>query len=233
MAVSLWLALGLCLAGCTYVTPRQPMSIHELRTLGMSRQAHEFTCGAAALATLLTALGKPTSESEVLQVIFSDTTRYHVNAAGQMEIHPLSAADLEKVARQEGFRAVTMQAATAGDALAALSKLQPIICRVQLYKEFLHFVVIQGAENGWVYMSDPAYGHVRVPVSHFDRVWEEGDRVILAVSRKPFLAWKNDAGQLFLRRDESETVARIAEIAPISLYTSSLQSVTFSNALPK
>jgi uncharacterized protein len=199
----------------------------------MSRQMHEFTCGAAALATAMTMLGETTSESEVLQVILSDTSRFRINAAGQMEIPPLSAADLEAVARSRGFKAVTVKASTGSEALNALERLRPALCRIQLYEEFLHFVVIRGVEDGWVYVSDPAYGHIRVPLSQFGKVWDEGDRVLLAISRKPFLAWRGDSQQVYLKRDDAENVPVTTGISPVALYTSSMRFVTFSNAMPK
>lgn len=225
--------VAMLLLGCRFEPMRHPQSLNELKTAGMSRQMHEFTCGAAALATTMTALGVDATESEVLSVILSDTTRYRVNAAGLLEIPPLSAADLEAVARARGFKAITVKAMTGPEALNALERLQPALCRVELYEEFLHFVVIRGVEDGWVYVSDPAYGNIRVPLSQFGKVWEKGDRVLLAISRKPFLAWRGDSDQVYLKRDDSESVAVMSGISPVALYTSSMRFVTFSNTMPK
>jgi predicted double-glycine peptidase len=227
------LILAPIIFSCRFASLRRPESLMELRTAGMSRQMHEFTCGAAAIATVMTALGVEATESEVLSVILADTSRYRVNASGALEIPPLSAADLEAVARSRGFKAVTVKALTGPEALSALERLRPALCRVQLYKEFLHFVVIRGVEDGWVYVSDPAYGHIRVPLSQFGRVWEEGDRVLLAVSRRPFLAWRGEGDAVYLKRDDAESVPVTTGISPAALYTSSLRLVTFSNSMPK
>lgn len=215
---------------CGCFTPmRQPVSMRELRAGATQIQSHEYTCGAAALATVLTSLGKPMTEKEVLDSIFSDTIPVRMNEQGEAEIPPLTAADLQKGARKAGFKVVSLQAADGREALEVLAKLRPIICRIYLYEEFLHFVVVRGIDNGWVSLSDPAYGNVRVPVSQFDKVWKSGDRVLLAVSKEPFLAWQSDSGQVFVKRSESETVPVVEAISPVSLYSTSIRSIMETN----
>lgn len=223
------LPFAFSILGCQFQPMRTPLSMNELRTNQTTLQSHEFTCGAAALATVLSSLGEPITEQDVLVKIFGETMPVRINEKGEAEVPPLTAADLQRGARNAGFKVVSLQAADGGEALDALEKLRPIICRIFLYEDFLHFVVVRGVENGWVSLSDPAYGNVRVTIPQFDKVWKAGDRILLAVSKEPFLAWKTDSGQVFIKRDESETVPVVEGVSPVSLYSSSLRSITEMN----
>jgi hypothetical protein len=214
---------------CAPAPLREPTDWRALRSEGMALQSHEFTCGAAALATTLTMLGRPTREEEVLAAVLADTDFARLTESGMIEIPPLSAAHLQRVARKFGYRSVTLQAASGDEALAALGELKPVICRLLIYEDYLHFVVVSAIENGWVLIADPAYGHARLPVARFREVWEKGDRVLLAVSALPFPAWRNDEGQVFVRRDASETIAVAGEAAPLSLFHSPRRSVIMGN----
>ena len=42
------------LTGWQYVPTRKPLSLKELRTQGCIMQSHQYSCGAAALATVMT-----------------------------------------------------------------------------------------------------------------------------------------------------------------------------------
>lgn len=208
---------------------RDPVSWKELKIGGMSIQSRDFSCGAAALATTLTLLGRPTTEADILNEMLADTLLQRTNDSGVAEISPLSAAALQRIARNAGFKAITLQAGEGDSALASLIKLKPVICRICLYEDYLHFVVVRDIDNGWLYISDPAYGDVRVPVERFQKVWEGGDRILLAISRRPFPAWRSEAGQVYVKRDDSETVPRVESTAPLPLYNSPRGSITFSN----
>lgn len=185
----------------------------------MSLQTHELTCGAAALATVLSTLGRATTEGEVLAAVLSDTSVRDSTARS------LTARDLERAARGFGFRAVTLEALPGPAASRTLEALRPAICRIRLYEDFLHFVVVRDFSEGWVLIDDPAYGRVRVPIETFGRVWENGDRALVAVSGEPFLAWKDDSGVISVKRSDRETIAAVEGASAASLYRSGLDAV--------
>lgn len=213
-------------SSCRYEELREPKSIAELKTNRMSRQTHEFTCGAASLATAITLLGENSSEIEMLSLIMTDTMPYKINEEGETEILPLSAYDLENAAKSKGYKALTFKVHSESEALLSIQTLSPAICRIKLYEDFLHFVVVEGAEDGWILISDPAYGRIRIPISQFGKVWEEGDRIMLVVSKQPFLAWKNDNGQIYLKRNPDEKITKPDRISPQFLYNDVMNSLT-------
>ena len=216
-------------AACIREELREPQSLIEVRNKNMVRQTHEFTCGAAALATVMTELGTPTSELEVLTPILEDSPSLRLEDKSDSEEVEISAANLEKIARKAGFKAITLKINEDTFAVVALDRLSPAICRIKLFDEYLHFVVIEGIEDGWLLMSDPAYGRIRLPVSQFGKVWEEGDRVMLVISKMPFQAWKSDSGQVFFKRDSKEIITKENEIAPYSLYNTALRTISLTN----
>ncbi len=219
------------LFSCAPLPMREPVPMSEMRSAGMATQTQEFTCGAAALATTLSALGRPTREREILDRLLADSAYVRDHGADSVELPPLSAADLQRIARSLGFKAVTLRAAADSEALKSLEKLKPVICRILLYEEYLHFVVVRDVADGWLFISDPAYGNVRLPIEQFGRAWEAGDRMILAVSGRPFPAWKSETGQVYITRDPEERVVLPEETVPLSLYQSSLRSITLSNTV--
>ena len=79
-------------------------SMKDLKYAGVVNQSLDYTCGPAALATLMTALGTPVSESDVLEHLLTDigaddlTLRY-VKRQG------FSLLDLKKEAERAGFAA--------------------------------------------------------------------------------------------------------------------------------
>jgi predicted double-glycine peptidase len=224
------LLLPLLFISCSAVPGlRTPQSFIEQRRAGMEVQKHEFTCGAASLATVMTLLETPTSESGVLKALFGDQPPYRINERGEIEIPALSAEEIEKAARRLGFKIVTLRAIEGAEAEKALGQLRPVICRLQLYSAIPHFVVLIGIENGWVRIADPGYGNIRIPLRQFYDVWNKGERIMIAVSGKPFLAWKDEAGTIHLKRDPTEELGDPGEIAPTSLYAAALAAIRTVN----
>ena len=71
-----------------------------------------------------------------------------------------------------------------------------------------------------VWISDPAYGNIRMPKSQLFEAWEEGERVLLTVSKRPFGAWKTRDDRVFLRRHHSEEEEARVPLGPMPIYKS-------------
>jgi predicted double-glycine peptidase len=136
-------------------------SMKELRFKATLRQQYDFSCGSAALATLLTHHYQfPVDE----QTLFKD-----------MFIH----GDQQKI-RREGFSLLDMQRYLAKRGFQAdgfelpLQKLfdakLPAIVLIN-EKGYHHFVVIKGEQDGRILLGDPSSGTRAVAREHFEQVW--------------------------------------------------------------
>lgn len=212
-------AVGLLVAAaCAGRPTRAPVSLSELRSRGTVLQRHEYSCGAAALATLFGRLGRPASEPEVLRSIFGDALPQEKAPDGRSRLRALTLGDLESGARAAGFKVVSVQVPARRALPEVLAALGPGIARLRLYNEYPHFVMLDGVKDGWVRVADPGYGSFWMPADRVFDAWEAGERLFLTVSRQPFDAWKaGDGKPVLLRRNPAEKLAPAPDPAPGSL----------------
>jgi len=235
------LCLGLCAAllaaGCGGGAMRRPLSVAELRGLNTELQSHQFSCGAACLATLMSAVGEETSELEVLTEVFGNELRARATSSGEIEIDTLSVYELLEVARAHGLAGVALEAPGGAAGRDLLDALKPVMARVKLYGTVEHFVVVRDICNGWVQISDPGYGSYRVPLSQFDEAWQAGGGVVAAVGREPFVVWHDAESDLvYLRREpvagsESAAVRGSDLQFPLCLWRNARGSLTLTSAV--
>ncbi len=236
------LSITMILAGgCGVERPRTPLSYQELRSEGNVLQTHQYSCGAASLATLMSLLGTPTSEAELLDEVFESDPKLQVVTEGEDDevfLDPLTVKNLEDLARARDFRVVSVQARSDDEGIAAIEALAPVITRLTIHDDILHFVVVRKIESGFVFISDPAYGNYRLPIRQFYEAWDAGDRIIVAVSRKAFLAHAGDEGapgQFRVRRDPEEVIdwSGLDDRFPRPLYNAARRSITLTNSLSR
>ena len=143
-------------------------SMKELRDQYVVRQRYDYSCGAAALATLLHhGFGQPATEQDVLEQLFALLT------------------DQEKViTRKEGFSLLDLRrVAVARQFKAEGFRVQPedldkISGPVLVYVEprgYKHFAVLRGVRGGRAYLADPARGNIRMPLYAFVESWRQAD----------------------------------------------------------
>ena len=221
------------LTGCATDVPRlnQPKSFVELRSAGNELQAHQYSCGAASLATLMTSLGRPTVEKELLDEILPKKGQKLVDNKN-IKVEPLSIKDLEDLAKNRGFKVVSLQAPDEKSSFQALSELSPVITRMKVYDEILHFVVVRSVNNGWVYIGDPGYGNVHIPWDQFYNAFNNADRIFVAVSKDAFKAKIDEAtGSLALKRADGAQAEEMADAQPKRLFDAAKSSIRFANSL--
>lgn len=125
------------------------------------RQRYDYSCGSAALATLLHHhFGEPVGEAEVFRAMYA-------------------AGDQAKI-RKVGFSLLDMKRYLAGRGYAAdgyrvsLEQLEqartPGITVIQL-NGYRHFVVIKGVKDGRVLVGDPAAGLRTYSRAEFGKIW--------------------------------------------------------------
>jgi uncharacterized protein len=124
-------------------------------------QQYDFSCGSAALATLL-------------------TYNYNIQVSEQVVFKDMIEKGDKKVISQSGFSLLDMKNYLSRHGLEAngyrapLSKLAevrvPAIVLVNV-RGYSHFVVLEGIRDGWVLLSDPANGMRSEPIGEFERQW--------------------------------------------------------------
>jgi uncharacterized protein len=142
-------------------------TVKELRDFHVVKQAQDYSCGAAALATLLIYYyGDATSEVEILTLLQAGLPQEELRA--KME-RGFSLLDLKRVANAKGYQAGGFQL-TPGQLIQLAA---PVIIFVEPLG-YKHFAVLRGARNGYVYLADPARGNLRMRLDQFTQEWEQG-----------------------------------------------------------
>jgi predicted double-glycine peptidase len=126
-------------------------------------QQYDFSCGSAAVATLLTyQYGHPVTEAEVFRVMFQHGDQPKIRRYG------FSLLDMKRYLATVGFDADGFEVNL--DKLAQVHV--PAIALVQ-ENGYNHFVVVKGLRGDKVLLSDPSSGGRIVTREEFDAIWRE------------------------------------------------------------
>lgn len=140
---------------------KQVESLRERRFSGLVEQKTDFSCGAAAMATLLNqAYGMQLSEAKVIVDMLESADVEQVRAQG------FSMLDMKRYAQAMGLRARGYRI----DAQALEQIKVPTIVLLDI-RGYKHFVVMQRSHSGWVYVGDPVLGHKRMSLDEFSKGW--------------------------------------------------------------
>jgi predicted double-glycine peptidase len=124
------------------------VSMKEARFVRTLHQQYDFSCGSAAVATLLTHhYGHKVSEAEVFQAMFEHGDRDKIRAEG------FSMLDMKRYLDAQGFPTIGVEASL--DELANAK-----VPAIALINEngYAHFVVVKGVRAEDVVIGDPAMG---------------------------------------------------------------------------
>ena len=140
----------------------------EIKNENVVRQEYDYSCGSAALATILKYFyDLNISEKEILNKILdfkglNDKNKKTLEDKDFM----LSFYDLAEFAKSKGFKAIGL----ALD-IKALSKLKaPVILFVKIRKDN-HFTVFKGMDENYVYLADPNFGNIKLRISKFKKIF--------------------------------------------------------------
>lgn len=151
-------------------------SFAELRDSGLVRQSLDFSCGAAALATVMTfQWHDPVSERDILETLSRITSEEEL---AQRRSSGFTLLDLQQVARSRGYQAQGFRMKS-----PQLSKLKgPVIVFIEPYG-YKHFAILRGVVGERAVLADPSRGNITVPLYRFLDWWEGdgGDGIIFAV----------------------------------------------------
>ena len=142
--------------------------------MNVVKQQEDYSCGAAALATLLLYyFGDTTSEKEILSLLEGSLT---ASEKDQKSKRGFSLLDLKRVAEAKGYRAAGFKVSFSQLAQAK----GPVIVFLQP-RGYKHFAVYRGLDRGRVYLADPARGNLRMSIGRFLDEWQN----VLFVLAKP------------------------------------------------
>ena len=173
----------------TYL-PRATRSWQAMRFDGMVRQRTDFSCGAAALATVFSAgFGRRTTEQQVLVNMLSLANPDIVREKG------FSLLDMKRYVRTIGMQGEGYQVNY--DALLQMRVPGIALINVKGYK---HFVVIRRASRDFIAIADPAIGNRTISRRQFERSWNGVVFVVLGEGYDPNNALRNPPSPLSARR---------------------------------
>jgi predicted double-glycine peptidase len=149
------------------------MSVREIKTRYIIQQEYDFSCGAAAIATLLTFyFGDPATEKEIILGIAERADMGKV-----LQRRAFSLLDMKRFAQARGYEAVGYKMDF--DFLVELD--QPVIVPVTI-RDYKHFVIFKGVVEDRVLIADPAFGNTTMRVGNFLTAWPS--RVGFVLKRK-------------------------------------------------
>lgn len=168
------LGLLLCLSGLTQaaqmgvaVLPggnlvyKHVQSVRERKFSDIVEQKTDFSCGAAALATVLRqAYWLDVDEEHIIKGMLVNADQDLVRTQG------FSMLDMKRYIESIGMRARGYR--IPAEKLEAVTIPVVVLMEIRGYK---HFVVMQRAEKDWVYVGDPVLGHKRYSHDDFVKGW--------------------------------------------------------------
>lgn len=176
---------------------------------GVTRQSTDYSCGAAALATLVTGLVENSrlSEKDVIDEI--------TKLSRQRESKGYTLIDLMDVSKKLGHYAEWRKVP-----VNQLPKIKiPVILLIGLNSKFPHFVVLKGIENDLAFLADSIRGNIRIP---YAKLVEEGvtekykDWFVMAI--EPSVNKPKDSN-LYLAADRLYTHFTVEQSSAITLST--------------
>jgi hypothetical protein len=136
-------------------------SIKQLRFTQTLRQQYDFSCGSAALATLLTYhYGVRVSEQVVFEQMYAHGNQPKIRAEG------FSLLDMQRYLASRGMHADGFELPLQELIKAGL----PAIVLIT-EKGYRHFVVIKGVRDGRILIGDPAGGTRALARTAFEALW--------------------------------------------------------------
>ena len=143
-------------------------SMKDLRDQNIAKQRFDFSCGSAALATLLRyGFGERVTERQILVGLFDGLSEDEKTVRRRTGF---SLLDLQRVAQARGFNAQGFRLEP--EQLAMLGG--PVIVFIEP-RGYKHFAVLRGVRGNRVYLADPSRGNIRMPAHTFLKDWLQND----------------------------------------------------------
>ncbi|MCO8068694.1 putative pilus system C39 family peptidase FilB [Acinetobacter schindleri] len=167
---------------------------------GIVRQAYDYSCGSAALTTLLNGyVGTQLNEQQIMNGLLEYGERDKI-----IERRSFSLLDMKRFVNALGLDSGGYR----GEFEDLVKQGQPAIVPIS-YAGFKHFVIYKGYKDGRVYIADPALGNISFDQERFKQIWENNTLFLINIApeqRQNFLALK----EADLRHVDDATINRYA-----------------------
>lgn len=139
------------------------LTMTEARVHRLVTQRYDYSCGSAAVATLLTYhYDDPVTEAEVFRAMFETGDQDKIRKEG------FSLLDMKNFLEAREYLADGFQVPLESLIHASI----PAIALVNT-DGYRHFVVVRGISDGRVLIGDPAKGNMSLPRSQFEKIWKD------------------------------------------------------------
>lgn len=136
--------------------------LSEIQSRAIIKQMYDYSCGSAALATLLNAqLGENFSEKQVIKGMLQYGDRQKIE-----QRRAFSLLDMKKFVNKLGYEGAGYEAAI--EDLRTLER--PGIVPIEIF-EYRHFAVFRGIYKDHVFLADPWRGNISFPLKEFENRW--------------------------------------------------------------
>ena len=135
----------------------------EFTDANLIKQQYDYSCGSAALATLLNHyLGEKLTEKQVIEGLVEYGDRKQIQ-----KLRAFSLLDMKRFVEKLGYKGNGYEADM--EDLRTLGK--PCIVPVEIYG-YSHFCIFRGMVQDHVFLADPFLGNVSFPVETFRKMWQ-------------------------------------------------------------
>ena len=151
-------------------TPVQTKPAIEQQFRGIVKQAYDYSCGSAALTTVLNGyIGEKLTEKQTMDGLMRYGEYDRI-----VERRSFSLLDMKRFVTALGYSSGGYKGKFSD--LIALDK--PAIVPIA-YAGFKHFVVFKTYRNGRVFVADPALGNLSFSADHFQEIWDNNTLFIV------------------------------------------------------
>lgn len=148
-----------------------PAAVDQFR--GIVRQAYDYSCGSAALTTLLNGyVGTQLSEKETMDGLLRYGEYNRI-----VERRSFSLLDMKRFVTALGYTSGGYR----GELKDLIALKKPAIVPIA-YAGFKHFVVYKGYHDGRIYVADPALGNISFNADRFAEVWDNNTLFIIELT---------------------------------------------------
>jgi predicted double-glycine peptidase len=156
-------------------------SLRELKIRSVILQQYDYSCGSAAVATLLTYhYGHPVTEEVAFRAMFDSGDQEKIQREG------FSLLDMKRFLDAYGYVADGFEVSLDDLSNAGIPAIVLLVDN-----GYHHFVVIKGMRNNKVLLGDPAVGMRVVPRQQFEASWPS--RIVFVIHESPARAEFNAA----------------------------------------
>lgn len=154
----------------------QRKSIVDLRFVNVVRQRFDISCGAAAVATLLSYFyADKVDEAQVINEALKSGDKEKIEKEG------FSMLELKRYGERKGY-VVQGFKITKPEAVTEIKI--PFLTLINT-RGYNHFVIVKGVKDGQVFIADSAFGNRSIDLEQFKAEWSKIILVFLSRTKKP------------------------------------------------